>query len=224
MSKPDAWRYACANPTVWSLQAVLALQHKPPCVYGAGHAFCAADEPGCSLAQRLAPGDGEAAAVGSAVQRWGDAYAPAAAALRLFAAQRTPLGKVSALRAALRCVAAVVHVEVEAVSEQRRIASAILAAAGGGTQSSAAEGTDPVLDPQPAVRADDVGHGVGADDLIPRLCCLLVQAGVPGLLPQIAYLEETLPDEVANGEEGYTLVTLSGAIGHVRHMAEERLT
>ena len=38
---------------------------------------------------------------------------------------------------------------------------------------------------------------------------------------QVSYLEATLPDELANGEEGYTLVTLRGAISHVQHMAAE---
>ncbi len=192
------------------VKATLALRHAPPCVYGAGHAFCAVDEPGCTLppVQPVAPSD--CAAAGSAVQRWCDGYSAAAAALRLFTTQRTPLGKVSALRAALRCLAAIAHVEGRVLSKRcEELASSIDSVVVGDEQR-IGESTREL--PQ-------VGNNIGADDLVPRLCCLLVQAAVPGLVPQIAYLEDTLPDDVANGEEGYTLVTLRGAISHIQDMA-----
>jgi hypothetical protein len=201
------------------MQATTALRQAPPCTFGAGHTFCAANEPGCSLAQSRSVGGGEPAAPGSAVQRWRDSHAPAVASMHLFSTQRTPLGKVSALRAALRCVAAVAHVEGNAVSERKRTQRA---AASGGLLPFAASSDGAGRRTSSEDTHGHVGHGVGADDLVPRICCLLVQSGVPGLLPQVAYLEDTLPDDVACGEEGYTLVTLRAAISVVQHMAKDR--
>lgn len=165
---------SCSPPPPALSQATAALWHTPPCVYCAGHAFCGVGEPGCILAAAAPDSSAPAPARGTAALLWAQAYAPAAAAMRLFARQRTPLGKVSALRAALRCLAAVAGAECEAV----RVAS-IPGGSGGGSESSAAAAAASAVGGQKQQQ-----HHIGADELIPRLCCLLVRAGIPGLVPQ----------------------------------------
>jgi hypothetical protein len=47
----------------------------------------------------------------------------------------------------------------------------------------------------------------GADDLLPRLCFVLVQSQIADLPSELALLEECMPTESKNGEDGYALTT-----------------
>ncbi|BES91944.1 Hypothetical protein NTJ_04752 [Nesidiocoris tenuis] len=65
---------------------------------------------------------------------------------------------------------------------------------------------------------------MGADDLLPRLCQVLVSSGLPELCLEAAFMETFMPAEKALGEEGYALTTLQSAVAHLTSESEPLTT
>lgn len=56
---------------------------------------------------------------------------------------------------------------------------------------------------------------IGADDLLPRLCQVVVSSGMPSIYAETYFMEAFMPSEKALGEEGYAVTMLQSAIAHL---------
>ena len=61
---------------------------------------------------------------------------------------------------------------------------------------------------------------LGADDLMPRLCFILAVVASASLPTELEYCDACLPEDRRNGEDGYAVVSMHGAVMHVRQLAE----
>lgn len=56
---------------------------------------------------------------------------------------------------------------------------------------------------------------MGADELLPRLCQVVLMSGLPSICAEAAFMEYFMPVEKALGEEGYAVTMLQSAIVHL---------
>uniref|UniRef100_A0A0A9YUX6 VPS9 domain-containing protein n=3 Tax=Lygus hesperus TaxID=30085 RepID=A0A0A9YUX6_LYGHE len=61
---------------------------------------------------------------------------------------------------------------------------------------------------------------MGADDLLPRLCQVLISSSLPEICAEAAFMEMFMPSERALGEEGYALTMLQSSIAHLTSDSE----
>ncbi|XP_014271596.1 uncharacterized protein [Halyomorpha halys] len=63
----------------------------------------------------------------------------------------------------------------------------------------------------------DKGHctSIGADDLLPKLCQVLISSCLPTVCAEAYFMEAFMPSEKALGEEGYAVTMLQSAIAHL---------
>jgi hypothetical protein len=173
-------------------------------------------------------------------------YRAAVECMAILTAQHSPLTKVGALRASLVAInhGALVEKGMAAVKEREEkergegggtergggpeeeggttadLRGASSAVAGqrvrspGSPLAGAAGGRagGPLLSPASPV-------AVGADDLVPRLCFVLVRSRPRRVFAELAYLEECMPVDRSLGEDGYAVVSLRGAVMHVLYLA-----
>lgn len=232
--------------------ALEAMYTAPPCVHGMSHAFCAKHEPGCTLTQSSADcdvnnGDGGTGGSGSvaspaasgdvippveptsskpgqAAQAAESCYRAAIECLSFLTQQRSPLTKLGALRA---CLNAINHGAIleSAVMKQQQKQSAAAAAPVVGSPSAPA-GESAAMPATAIARPASPPAAVGADDLVPRLCYVLARARIPRVFAELCYLEDCMPSDRALGEDGYSLVSLRGALMHLlflgRTLVEQR--
>lgn len=213
-------RLACASECREWEAAVQALRPLPPCFWGLGHAYCAPGEPGCeanTLDNASEPRTGAPPGAGSAAAAALAVYAQPLACLRLLGEQSSPSCRAAALRGALQCltISAAVEAAVAAVG-----ASPGRQASGEEASAVCDDGTAPTassssLSPLAPTPPPTPSMGLGADDLVPRLCFALVHCHLRCLPAEVAVLEDTLPPGAAAGQDGYALVSLRGALSHV---------
>jgi hypothetical protein len=173
--------------------ALTALHAAPPCAWGMGHRFCVAGERGCALREAEAPLPGAPPPCpGDAAARAVAAYLQPIACLRLLPSQASPTTRAALIRSALQCMPAA------AALEQRLP----LDAAGGGAPAGAGDG-------------GGASSALGADDLLPRLCFVVLAARVCCLPSELAMVEAAMPADAAAGQDGYAVVSLRGALMHV---------
>ncbi|KAK9504881.1 hypothetical protein O3M35_009053 [Rhynocoris fuscipes] len=60
---------------------------------------------------------------------------------------------------------------------------------------------------------------VGADDLLPRLCQVVVSSSLPSICAEATFMETFMPSMKALGEEGYAVTMLQSAIAHLSNSA-----
>lgn len=188
--------------------ALLVLQAASPCVFGLRPIYCEYGTPASCAQHAALPADTEAidASVGlfkcvgpSPAARAAVLHAQAITTLRLLPRQRTPLGKANALRACMQAVTAGSAMECELEDAEKRHRAS----------QSVAPGTGVTAGP------------VGADDMMPRLCFIVAQAGIATMFTELAYLEHCLPQDRTLGEDGYAIVSLRGALMHCLDVAGE---
>ena len=220
--------------------AASAVSELPPCAFGAGHAFCRGGG-GCNAAASEAAAAAYAPAIACALMLFCVQRTPMGQLSALRACIRAVAYVAGVEGAAVnrrrKHVAAMADTDV--ANATRRMLDADVD--GRGVHSDG-KGTSPVstLQLTPVVprhrlhsppgsallnSADDamaVPKGVGADDLLPRLCFVLARASplIPHAPSTASFLEATVPEERAAGEDGYAVVSLRGAMTHVLSVAE----
>ena len=234
-----------AAPALMSLERVLhsdddvrwdgclpSMTSLPPCAWGLPHTFCGRQEPGCSQSSAgenlsttgTAAGEGldsESASVlrkgrvpgdGGAAGRACVLYSQSIDCLRLLPGQASPHTRASLLRATLQCLTVAAALEKQLLTPPP---------AGSSPASSSSSSSPASSCGLPSPHSGDHGLGLGADDLMPRLCFALVQSGVSRLPSEVAAVEDTLPPSAGAGQDGYALVSVRGAIQHVLAKASE---
>uniref|UniRef100_A0A8C6TVS8 Ras and Rab interactor 2 n=1 Tax=Neogobius melanostomus TaxID=47308 RepID=A0A8C6TVS8_9GOBI len=73
-----------------------------------------------------------------------------------------------------------------------------------------------------AVMEDNSGRLFGADDFLPMLTYVLAQCDVPQLDHEVLYMMELLDPALLNGEGGYYLTSVYGALSLIKNVREEQ--
>jgi hypothetical protein len=183
---------------------LLKMSTQPPCAFGLSHAFCGQNEASCTRSREKGTELDTIPVSKNAAEKAEECYSAAIECLHFLQQQRSPLTKLGALRNCLKAIT------FSAAIEERL----------GGSQS---------LDMAQS------SSSVGADDLMPRICFVIARAcrRTSALISQssnstdfnvalrmrpfaeLCYLEECMPQDKLLGEDGYTLVSVRGALMHV---------
>jgi len=211
-----------AAPFLWKMSS------QPPCAFGLSHAFCGPNEIGCTKSKTSEEidhlGGAETSSttiINTAADKGDECYSAAIECLQFLQQQRSPLTKLGALRNCLKAIT------FSAGIEERLLLSATAAAS-----ASVVSG-----DQQSSKQNESMSSSIGADDLMPRICFVMARAFrrtssgsassslsgaqyVFSLLrmrpfAELCFLEECMPQEKLLGEDGYTLVSVRGALMHV---------
>jgi hypothetical protein len=211
-----------AAPFLWKMSS------QPPCAFGLSHAFCSPNEIGCTKSNTSDVIDhlggketSTTTRMNTAADKGDDCYSAAIECLQFLQRQRSPLTKLGALRNCLKAIT------FSAGIEERLLLSATAAAS-----ASVISG-----DQQSSKHNESMSSSIGADDLMPRICFVMARAFrrtssgsassslsgeqyVSSLLrmrpfAELCFLEECMPQEKLLGEDGYTLVSVRGALMHV---------
>ncbi len=62
---------------------------------------------------------------------------------------------------------------------------------------------------------------LGADDLLPIMCYVIVRSGLPQIVSECHAMEEFIHEGYLMGEEGYCLTSLQTALGYCLHMKDQ---
>jgi hypothetical protein len=184
---------------------LLKMSTQPPCAFGLSHAFCGQNEASCTRSREKGTELDTIPVSKNAAEKAEECYSAAIECLHFLQQQRSPLTKLGALRNCLKAIT------FSAAIEERL----------GGSQS---------LDMAQS------SSSVGADDLMPRICFVMARACrrknadvisqsnnstdlnlALRMRPfaELCYLEECMPQDKLLGEDGYTLVSVRGALMHV---------
>ena len=226
-----------AAPFLWKMSS------QPPCAFGLSHAFCGKNEVGCSKAQTVVDGhlgglDASTTATAmtnttTAAEKGDDCYSAAIECLQFLQRQRSPLTKLGALRNCLKAIT------FSAGTEERLLLS--VAAAATTSSSSKSEGDQTgskQADSTSSIGADDLMPRICF--VMARACrrTSAFDSNISGEQPfssfsssssssssslslrmrpfaELCFLEECMPQEKLLGEDGYTLVSVRGALMHV---------